>query len=77
MGVQIEPQDIDQVWKIAQITAQNRNSMLGDLEAGRITEVGWLNGAVARLGNEFGIATPENQNLFSLISALENSRGKG
>jgi 2-dehydropantoate 2-reductase len=56
---------------VAQYTYGNRNSMLQDVEAGRKTEIGAINGAVARLGDEHGIATPVNKVIAGLIRALE------
>jgi 2-dehydropantoate 2-reductase len=42
-----------------------------DLHAGRgKSEVEWLNGAVVRYGQKFGIATPVNQLLTEILSAL-------
>ena len=37
-----------------------KSSMLEDLERGRRLELHWLNGAVARMGRELGVATPTN-----------------
>jgi 2-dehydropantoate 2-reductase len=42
-------------------------SMYQDLIAGRRMEVAWLNGTVARLGQQYGIATPLN---FAIHAAL-------
>jgi 2-dehydropantoate 2-reductase len=56
---------------IAQVTFNNRNSMLQDVEAGRRTEITAINGAVARLGAEHGIPTPLNATVTQMIRALE------
>jgi 2-dehydropantoate 2-reductase len=47
--------------KLAQTDAlpyQMRSSMLEDLERGRRLELPWLSGAIVRMGQELGIATP-------------------
>ena len=53
--------------------AAHRSSMLQDVEAGRRTEVEYLNGAVVRMGNGQGIVTPYNDAVSSLIRAREAS----
>ena len=42
-------------------------SMAKDLEAGRRLELDWLNGEVARLGQELGVDTPENAAVFEAL----------
>jgi 2-dehydropantoate 2-reductase len=51
--------------------AAHRSSMLQDVEAGRRTEVDYLNGAVVRMGQAQGIATPANDAVASLVRARE------
>jgi 2-dehydropantoate 2-reductase len=55
-------------------TAAHESSTLQDLRAGRRTEIDALNGAVVRLGEPLGIATPVNRTLCALIRALEARR---
>jgi 2-dehydropantoate 2-reductase len=55
-------------------TAGHRASMLQDLKRGRRTEIDYMNGAVARLGAEHGIATPVNAALTQLVKFLEAHR---
>ena len=47
--------------------AAHRSSMLQDVEAGRRTEIDYLNGAVVRMGQARGIATPANDSVASLV----------
>ena len=42
-------------------------SMLHDLQAGRPLELPWLSGAVARLGERHGIATPVNRTIVAAL----------
>jgi 2-dehydropantoate 2-reductase len=51
--------------------AAHRSSMLQDVEAGRRTEIDYLNGAIVRMGKGQGIATPYNDAVSSLIRARE------
>jgi len=48
-----------------------RSSMWDDLQAGRRTEIMYLNGAVERLGIQTGITTPVNSAIVELIKHLE------
>lgn len=61
-GVQLEPDIVEQQLARADgFGAGLKASMLHDLERGNRLEVEWLNGAVARLGRELGVATPVNR----------------
>lgn len=42
-------------------------SMLVDLEAGRRLELDWLNGEVVRLGQELGVPTPVNAEVYETL----------
>ena len=48
-----------------------RSSMWEDLEAGRITEVDWLNGEIVRLAEKMGRHAPVNARLIALIREAE------
>jgi 2-dehydropantoate 2-reductase len=48
-------------------TADHHASMLQDIRQGRQTEIDFLNGAIVRLGQQHGIATPTNETLVELI----------
>ena len=52
-------------------TSEHRPSMLADLEAGRRTEIDFINGAICRLGREIGHPTPVNETLTAQIKFLE------
>ena len=53
----------------------NVASTLQDLSKGRRTEIDHLNGAVAALGEGYGIDCPVNRALTAIIKALEAQRG--
>lgn len=54
-----------------------RSSMWDDIQAGRRTEVMYLNGAVERLGIQTGVATPVNSAIVELIKHLEQGEKPG
>jgi 2-dehydropantoate 2-reductase len=65
--------DIDFMRRINERFAPSRNiaSMLQDLQRGRPTEIDYMNGAVAALGAEEGLACPVNRALTDIIKAME------
>lgn len=52
-------------------TREHESSTLQDLRAGKQTEIDALNGAIVRLGSEFGIETPVNRTVCALVRILE------
>lgn len=57
--------------KVVERTADNKSSMLQDIEKGRRTEIDSINGAVVRVGEKYGVDTPINKILTTLIKARE------
>ena len=71
-GIDLDEQD----WRarlqtICQSTADNSNSMLQDVLAGRHTEIEAINGAITRIADDHQLPTPINRTLWYLVSALE------
>jgi 2-dehydropantoate 2-reductase len=56
------------------LPANARSSMLEDLERGRRLELPWLSGAVVRIGDEVGIATPTHRLIVRLLRPHVNGR---
>ncbi|WCE05441.1 2-dehydropantoate 2-reductase [Pseudoxanthomonas sp. JBR18] len=56
---------------IARNMAAQRSSTAQDLARGRTSEIDHLNGAVVRLGQAAGIATPVNRTLWCLVKLAE------
>ncbi|MDB5796240.1 MAG: 2-dehydropantoate 2-reductase family protein [Paucimonas sp.] len=54
-----------------------RSSTWEDLQAGRRTEVDFLNGAVVRLAAQLGRAAPANERMVALIRQAEAQRNRG
>lgn len=61
----------DTLWRTAEVLSTGRASMCQDLEHGRPTEIDFINGAVVRLGERYGIPTPTHQTLVRLIHTRE------
>lgn len=57
--------------KMLAIDPLARSSMWEDLEAGRKTEVDWLNGEIVRLAEKMGRLAPVNATLIALIREAE------
>lgn len=57
--------------KMLAIDPLARSSMWEDLQAGRLTEVDWLNGEVLRLARQLGRAAPVNARLVALVHDAE------
>ncbi|GGB55003.1 2-dehydropantoate 2-reductase [Shewanella inventionis] len=55
------------------IDPQARSSMWEDIQAKRKTEIEYINGAVVRLGEQYGIKTPVNSAIVTSIHQLEQS----
>lgn len=53
-------------------TASHHASMLQDIQRGRRTEIDALNGAVVMLGQKYGIDTPVNRVITSVLKAKES-----
>ncbi len=60
----------NQAHQVAQLTANNINSMLSDVRRRRQTEIQAINGAVAREGQRLALPTPVNWTLTRLVEAL-------
>lgn len=53
------------------VMATHTSSMLQDINSGRKTEVGFINGAITRFGQKHGIETPYNECLTRLVQFRE------
>jgi 2-dehydropantoate 2-reductase len=63
----------EKVMTVARETANNRCSMLQDIERGRRTEIMQLNGEISERGRLAGVATPLNDLLTTLVRAMEKA----
>jgi len=67
---------IAQTKEVARLTAENKSSMLQDIEKGRKTEIDSICGVIARLGRERGVPTPVNLSLMAVVKGLEEANQK-
>src|SRR2546421_328441 len=65
--------EMDFLKQIVEVFGPSRNiaSMLQDLRRGQVTEIDYLNAAVAALGAEHGLSCPVNRALAAIIKAME------
>ncbi len=56
-----------------EVAYDHKASMLQDVEARRPTEIDYLNGGIARFGDEHGVPTPMNRAIWALVKGLERS----
>jgi 2-dehydropantoate 2-reductase len=54
-----------------EIAYDHKPSMLQDVEAGRATEIDFLNGAIVDFGDRYGVDAPLNRALTALVKGLE------
>ena len=64
----------DAVRRIAEVMPEALSSTAQDLQLGRPTEIGDLNGFVVRRGQALGVPTPVNRTLQALVALAERSR---
>jgi len=70
-GVAMSEDEGQRAWRdIATATGANRSSMLQDVQAGRLTEIDAICGAVQREGERRGVAAPLNQAMTVLVGSL-------
>lgn len=73
LGITLHGDPRELVQKGARAPGKHKASMLQDVEAGRKTEVDFMNGAIVRWGEKTGIATPLNNAIWELVKGLEHS----
>ena len=57
-----------------EVAYEHKPSMLQDVEAGRATEIDFLNGAIVSFGERYGVAAPLNRALTALVKGMEERR---
>jgi 2-dehydropantoate 2-reductase len=70
-GVKIADNTVEQVFKVAQATKDNRSSMGQDVDKKRQTEINVINGAIVKQAKKLGLHVPVNQTLTTLIETLQ------
>lgn len=70
-GISLDSDPDALVTHAQEVAHGHRASMLQDIEAGRRTEVDFLNGGIVRFGRETDVPTPLNEAIWALIRGLE------
>jgi 2-dehydropantoate 2-reductase len=73
MGITLHGDPREMIAEGARAPGKRNVSMLQDILAQRLTEVDFINGAIADCGEKFGIAVPLNRALWQLVKGLEHS----
>lgn len=68
------PDAAAQAYRVASDTFHNRSSMLQDVANGRPTEIDAICGAATRHGEQFGVPTPVNRQLWAWVRRLEAAK---
>jgi 2-dehydropantoate 2-reductase len=68
---------IAEAFKVAEQMSGTRSSTARDMVRGKRTEIGSLNGYVARVGAQLGVPTPVNHTLYALVKLQELGFGQG
>lgn len=70
-GIIIRPSFLQDIVQVCRNTYGNRSSMLQDIEAGRETEIQFINGTIVRMAEQWGIAVPTHSLMVNLILAKQ------
>ncbi len=73
LGIELHGDPRALVAKGANAPGQHKASMLQDVLAQRTTEVDFMNGAIVKWGEKYGVPTPLNRAMWALIKGLEHS----
>jgi 2-dehydropantoate 2-reductase len=73
LGIELHGDPRDLVAKGADAPGKHKASMLQDVLALRATEVDFMNGAIVKSGEKYGVPTPLNRAMWVLIKGLEHS----
>ncbi|WP_249871520.1 ketopantoate reductase family protein [Oceanobacillus saliphilus] len=72
VGVNLTDEDVNRYRPILMnLAPDGQTSMLQDVEANRKTEVDYFAGKVCELGKKYGIPTPVNDQLYTMIPIIE------
>jgi 2-dehydropantoate 2-reductase len=70
-GIEIEQGFLQEIVAVCKSTCNNKSSMLQDVEAGRKTEIDYINGAIKRTAEQHGITVPYNSMVLEMIHAIQ------
>ena len=64
--------ELEHAFEVSRMTDETIGSMVQDVNHHRETEIRIINGAVSRLGKEYGIPTPCNDLILNLVLAKQS-----
>ena len=71
-GVDLRDEDVPEWYPILNsLGADNKTSMLQDIEAGRRTEADWFSGRLVSLARQYGLTVPVNETLYRILKTRE------
>ena len=70
-GIAIAGDPVEKVFSVAAATAANRSSMGQDVDHGRTTEIGAINGFIVRMAQRAGVPVPVNRTLTALVETMQ------
>jgi 2-dehydropantoate 2-reductase len=62
---------VDYTWLVAKATADNKSSMLQDIEKGKITEIDFINGEIVRMAKSIGKRAVFNEIICDMVHDVE------
>ncbi|MHA2008656.1 MAG: ketopantoate reductase family protein [Promethearchaeota archaeon] len=72
-NIEVSQKDyITLTYNVAEMTAENQNSMLQDILNGMVTEIDFINGRILTYARELNIDVPVNELLTHLVKGLES-----
>lgn len=69
-GISLTQDDVESILGLASSMPNQSSSMAQDLARGRQTEIDDINGYIVRKGREYGVPTPINRTLLTLVKLL-------
>ncbi|HUW42852.1 MAG TPA: 2-dehydropantoate 2-reductase [Thermoplasmata archaeon] len=73
LGIRLEPEEvIEYTFEVAKRTANNKSSMLMDIELKRRTEIDAICGSIIESGRSKGVETPVISRLYAIVKFMES-----
>jgi 2-dehydropantoate 2-reductase len=69
-----DPEELFDFAARKEVAYDHKPSMLQDVEAGRATEIDFVNGAIVAFGERHGVDAPVNRALTALVKGIEHGR---
>jgi len=74
VGIDVPCTDLkEKSMNVVKNTAENKSSMLQDIERGKRTEIDAINGVIIIEGKKFGVPTPMNTTMYTLVKGIEQT----